>query len=226
MEPAILFSSSPDGGENYARAIQAAGGRPVGGYCPDWEQSCRGLVLCGGGDVDPGRFGQPNMGSYDIDLKRDEVEFALVRRFLAQGKPILGICRGHQVLNIALGSTLRQDIGPALRAVHTRGDAPMDRVHPVRCPSGSFFARLFGTEEFAVNSSHHQAVDRPGEGLELCLFSPDGLAEGMVHTSLPVFSVQFHPERMPSPQCPAGTAAGAPVLAYFLSLCEEGRHAG
>lgn len=224
MQPTIIFSSSPDGGENYARAIAAAGGRPVGGYCPPLDESCRGLVLCGGGDVHPSRFGQPDQGSFDIDLARDRAEFALVRHFLERGKPILGICRGHQVLNIALGGTLCQDLGPDLRAVHTRGKDPVDRLHPVSCAPGSFFARLFGTEHFVVNSSHHQAVDRPGDGLELCLFSPDGVAEGMVHTSLPVFSVQFHPERMPSPQCPAGAAAGAPVLEYFLSLCQEGSH--
>ena len=114
MMPNILLSPSKGGCSNYENAVLAAGGRPLARYCPaeaDWD--CDGLLLCGGDDIDPARFGQENQGSTGIDPERDEAEFAAVRAFLAAGKPILAICRGHQILNVTLGGSLRQDISPA-----------------------------------------------------------------------------------------------------------------
>ena len=103
MSVPILISTPRAGGENYVWAVARAGGMPCPAYCPAYDGRFAGLVLCGGGDIHPALFGQQDAGSRDIDLHRDRAELALTAAFLRAGKPILGICRGHQVLNVALG---------------------------------------------------------------------------------------------------------------------------
>lgn len=225
MTPRILLSGSQGDRSNYELAIQAVGGEALSGYCPAVDLSCDGLLLCGGGDVAPARFGQDNHGSEEIDPDRDEAEFALARAFLSAGKPIFGICRGHQVLNVALGGTLIQDLGPEGNLFHRRGLEQKDRIHPVRSASGSLFDALYGAV-FPVNSSHHQALDQIGRGLTPVLWSESGVVEGLVHTSLPVFSVQFHPERMAFGHRRSDTVDGAPLFQHFMALCREAAHAG
>lgn len=216
--PRILLSGSNESRETYENAVLAAGATPLSFYCPQPDLTCDGLILCGGGDIDPGRFGQEDQGSQPPDLTRDAAEFALFSAFLSAGKPILGICRGHQVINVALGGTLIQDIGPELRTFHTPDGEKWDRVHPVRSRPDSLFSRLYGPV-FAVNSSHHQAVDRLGEGLIPTLWSESGIVEGLEHKQRPIFSVQFHPERMTGQQARADTVDGGLILAHFISLC-------
>lgn len=223
MTPRILFSASQSGWEHYENAIRAAGGEPIGGYCPAPDLSCDGLLLCGGGDIDPARFGQENNGSEPPDSARDAAEFALAEAFLSAGKPILGICRGHQLLNIALGGTLKQDVGDFLRPFHSRGDSPDDRVHTVRSQPDSLFCKLYGPL-FAVNSSHHQALDALGKGFVPTLWSEGGIVEGMEHESLPILTVQFHPERMTGAKARPDTVDGAAIFDYFISLCRQTAH--
>lgn len=220
-QPRILLSGSRDGWENYTKAVALAGGAPHGAYCPACDCSYDGLLLTGGEDVDPARFGQENAGSEDIDLDRDAAEFALARAYLEAGKPILGICRGHQLLNILLGGTLRQDIGPELCLFHRReSEAKRDKIHAVRNAAGALLDRLYGPV-CLVNSSHHQALDELGRDLVATAWSEAGIVEAMEHVSLPVFSVQFHPERMHH----GDTAEGAPILEHFVRLCAGERHA-
>ena len=108
---------------NYIQAVRLAGGVPIPGYAPQPDPSCRALLLCGGGDLAPQWFGQENRGSHPPDLRRDKAELNLVRTYLAWGRPILGICRGLQVLNVALGGTLLQIWGrsalPCTRVLRT-----------------------------------------------------------------------------------------------------------
>ena len=217
MTPRILCSSSQDGFENYAHAIRAAGGEASGGYCPALDLSYDGLVLCGGGDIDPARYGQENRGSQPPDPARDEAEFNLARAYLEAGKPILGICRGHQLLNVLLGGTLIQDVGDALRPFHAHGEDEPDLVHPVRSAQGSFFAQAYGTL-FHVNSWHHQASDALGKGLIPVLWSESGLVEAVEHENLPILGVQFHPERMTGKMARIDTVDGAAVFTHFLSF--------
>ena len=216
--PRILLSGSNESRATYENAILAAGGEPVSHYCPQPDLTCDGLILGGGGDIDPARFGQEPNGSQPPDLVRDAAEFALFSAFLAAGKPIFGICRGHQVINVALGGTLIQDIGPELRTFHTPEGEKWDRVHPVRSRPDSLFSRLYGPV-FSVNSSHHQVVDRLGDSLVPTLWSESGLVEGLEHTRLPIFSVQFHPERMTGQNARPDTVDGAAILEHFISLC-------
>ena len=172
--PAIQISGPEGRMDNYIRAVERAGGAPVPGYAPEPDSHCLGLVLCGGG--------------------RDAAELALVRTWLSWGRPILGICRGMQVINVALGGTLFQDLGAERAALH-QGEE--DVFHPVRTAPGSLLEGLFG-ENALVNSAHHQGVDRLGEGLVPAAWAPDGTLEGLEHRSLPVAGVQFHPERLPN----------------------------
>ena len=100
--PRILLSGSDGSRINYENAIRRAGGIPCSFYCPPVSTDYDGLLLCGGEDVDPSYFHQENRGSRDMDLRRDQAEFPLVAAWLAAEKPIFGICRGHQVLNLSL----------------------------------------------------------------------------------------------------------------------------
>lgn len=158
------------------------------------------MVLTGGGDVDPQMYGEdpiPNMGS--IDPKRDHFELEITRWALGIGKPVLAICRGHQVLNVAAGGTLYQDIPSQIKgSIKHRGKAPVYYPsHKVRVQEGSKLHGMFEKAELGVNSFHHQAVKDLGEGLVATAWAPDGVIEAM---ELPgetfVLGVQWHPERM------------------------------
>ena len=223
MKLKILISSSIPNCDNYIAAVAAAGGLPRPVYCPapdaaGWD----GLVLCGGDDIDPARFGQENCGSQGINPRRDEAELALVRAFLAAGTPILGICRGHQVLNVALGGSLIQDLAPELLPFHAHGPEEPDRVHPIRTAQDSRLREIYGPCA-QVNSYHHQALDRLGEGLAATAWSEGGLVEAVELPRRPVLGVQFHPERMTGAQARPDTVDGAAVFTWFLARCREAR---
>lgn len=216
MNPRILISASK-GRESlpYEQAVAAAGGIPHAFYCPPTDGSYDGLLLCGGDDVDPGQYGQDNRGSLDMDPARDAAELALIKCYLAEKRPIFAICRGHQLMNVALGGTLVQDLPPNLKIFHTSGeDANYDRVHPVRSAPGSVLHGLYGPV-FSVNSHHHQVVDQLGQDLEVTLRSEAGLIEGMEHKNLPVLCVQFHPERMFG----GGTVDGSAMFGWLIRAC-------
>ena len=214
--PRIQISGSPSPLTNYCSAVERLGGIAVASYAPQPDLSCDGLLLCGGGDIDPARYGQANQGSQPPDPVRDQAELELFHAFLQAGKPIFGICRGMQLINVALGGTLVQDLPPLVRPFH--GGSEADCVHPIRAAEGSLLHRLYGCV-FPVNSSHHQAVDHLGAGLIATAWGEAGFVEGLEHPSLPIFAVQFHPERMSFARRRADTVDGAPLFAHFFSLC-------
>ncbi len=179
-----------------------------------------GLLLPGGGDVDPARYRRANDGSRGIDPALDALQFAAAERFIEAGIPVFGICRGHQVLNVLFGGTLIQDLGGRTHA-RDEGSAE-DKVHPVTAEKGSWLEEIYGSV-FCVNSSHHQAVETPGEGLVLDLYAAGGIPEALHHRTKPVWSVQWHPERMCFAHRRADTVDGQWVLARFLERCGERR---
>ena len=209
----ILISTGGGDPSNYVRAVAAAGGRPCPAYLPaPGPAGYGGLILAGGGDLDPALFGRPNRGSRDIDRARDRAELALLDAFLGAGRPVLAICRGQQVANVWAGGDLIQDLGPALVVRHQRqGDA----VHPAAACPGSLLHRLYGPR-FAVNSNHHQGVGRVGRGLAVTARSPDGVAEALEHESLPLVCVQFHPERMTGALARRDTVDGGALFRWLM----------
>ena len=126
----IQISGSMGRMDNYIRAIWKAGGQVRAGYCPEPDLTCDGLLLAGGGDIAPERYGQGMEGSLPPDPLRDEAELALFRAFYGAGKPILGICRGHQLINVALGGTLIQDLPPGTEGVPRRSGGRPGPPHP------------------------------------------------------------------------------------------------
>jgi putative glutamine amidotransferase len=179
----------------YIESVREAGGMPL--ILPFQDVSViekiDGLLLSGGVDIDPHRFGEMPMGVGHIDPERDEFEISLARVALKRGIPVLGICRGIQVLCVAFGGTLLQDIGKQF----------LKHVQDAPCWYGSHFASLsgrlgeiYGEERISVNSFHHQSVRNVPNGFSDCARSEDGLIEGMSSESAFAVGVQWHPEWM------------------------------
>lgn len=205
MKPFIGVTMAPDekDGERFGRiysfyldAVREAGGVPVMLFdgedeAPALAGRLDGLLLSGGQDVNPARFGEENTHSRGVDCGRDALEAACVAAFAAEGKPVLGICRGIQVLACALGGTLLQDIPAQTGLAH-----PFGEPHDILVRGGGFLSP-FLPERAEVNSLHHQAIRTLPPGFMVSAVSPDGIIEAIESTKgLPLFGVQFHPERL------------------------------
>ena len=215
-KPRILVSGYPDVSLNapYEKAVEAAGGIPVAAYAPTLDPQYDGLLLCGGADVSPSLYGETPTGAEEPDPARDAAELALLKTYLSYGKPVFGICRGAQLLNVALGGTLIQHV--AAHRAPVRGEPCF---HPVHAVEGNLLFDLYD-RDFTVNTYHHQALLSMGNGLTVTARAQDGIIEGFEHTRLPVFGVQWHPERILDGE--EGSAPGLPLFRYFLCLCREG----
>ena len=179
---------------DYARSVIAAGGLPV--HLPldadpeHWLDVLDGIVLTGGADVEPERYGHDNHASH-TEPRRDEIEFTLLEAAVANGTPVLGICRGLQVVNVHAGGTLVQDV-PS----HARYDlGPAAESHRVTIEPGSRLHAVYGAE-VTVNSLHHQTVDSLGSTLRVTARAEDGTVEGVERVDAEVLAVQWHPEMM------------------------------
>lgn len=200
----------------YVDAIEKSGGIAELRLYPEAEpEKYDGLLLCGGMDIHPSRYGEEVNGSVNMEEARDNSEFPLAKAFIEAGKPVFGICRGFQLLNIHFGGSLIQHIDTASDHRVTGGEA----VHLVTAEEG-FFTDTYG-KEFPVNSYHHQAVGKLGEGLKVTLRAKDGIVEGFDHQSLPVFGVQFHPERMCYSWDKPETVTSTPMFERFLNMCKK-----
>lgn len=188
----------------YTAAIERAGGIPLilpfsadPAVRADMTAQLDGFVFPGGMDIDPVRYDEaPQAGLEEVDAELDGYQFAMLRAAFARRKPVLGICRGCQLINVALGGSLVQDIDsqwPTPPLPH-RGRG-RDSEHPVRIEPGSRLARLFGGE-MLVNSRHHQAIREVGRDLLITATAPDGVVEAAEHSVLPIHLIQWHPERM------------------------------
>ncbi|HWJ64197.1 MAG TPA: gamma-glutamyl-gamma-aminobutyrate hydrolase family protein [Acidimicrobiales bacterium] len=188
-------------GRRYVDGVAAAGGLPV--VLPSLDPvhasaavaGIDGLVLTGGGDIDPIHYGavaDPETGA--PDAARDAWELALVGAARDSGIPLLGICRGAQVLNVAFGGTLVQHL-PA-RSVDGHDDVGRagDEVHPVTVAAGSRLHRIVAADQLPANTLHHQSVDEVGTGLVVSGVADDGVIEAIEAVHAPVLGVQWHPE--------------------------------
>ena len=155
--------------------------------------TCDGLLLPGGGDMDPKFYGQERIPACgEPNLLRDAAEPLLLRAFLAADKPVLGICRGIQVMNAVLGGDLYQDIKPFEHLPHNDHWA---KVHTVTVRRGTLLSHILGQDTVLVNSQHHQAVDRVAPGFTLAALSEDGIVEAIEKPDARFcLGVQWHPE--------------------------------
>jgi putative glutamine amidotransferase len=163
--------------------------------------SVSGLVLTGGEDVDPARYGETRHEKVrSVNSARDATETALINAAKARMTPVFAICRGIQILNVALGGTLVQDIPSQCdTSIAHDEDSPRDsRAHEISIEPGSLIARAVGTEHCSVNSFHHQSVKRVADGMRVTAKSSDGVIEGIESTDANwwVMGVQWHPEEM------------------------------
>ena len=192
--------------EDYAEELEKAGALTILIARLDPEDAdtvldqVDGLVLTGGGDVDPASYNEANADSSNMDPMADLRDIALVRGAREREMPVLGICRGQQIVNVALGGSLHQDM-VGVDDTHPRfSDDAEERNayrHVVRFDEGSQLGKIYGAWEKKVNSLHHQSVDRLGEGLKSVGWTSDGHIEAIESTdSWPLLSVQWHPEML------------------------------
>ncbi len=183
----------------YATSVQRAGGiavhLPIDGDPVELVERLDAIVIAGGEDVDPRRYGEaPGPHTTRIDPVRDEFEIGLVLAAMEEGIPVLGVCRGNQVINVALDGSLEQHLEIGVGQSHASYAYPRQhRAHAVDAVPGSIVEGLYGTE-FHVNSFHHQAVRRLGDGLVVAASARDGVIESIEHRDAPVLGVQWHPE--------------------------------
>ncbi|MHB0875102.1 MAG: gamma-glutamyl-gamma-aminobutyrate hydrolase family protein [Anaerolineae bacterium] len=218
-------TAAPAGDDPYLAALTAAGAVPV--LAPrslseagsaDLLANAAGLLLCGGADVDPRRYGQPVTHAVSPDARRDERELHLIHAALARDLPLLAICRGIQMLNVALSGTLHQDIAAELPGSlahrYVEGTDKAAPVHRVVVAARSALAGVLECPEPEVNSRHHQSVRDVAPGLAVVARSPDGVIEALEMPGRAFFiGVQWHPEDMVASQAHAARLFRAFVAA-------------
>lgn len=205
MSRTVFILGKRDRYANYLRAAETAGMRVYFSDTPEPAVECDALLLPGGGDLEPWRYGQENTASTGLEPERDAAELTLLEQFASANKPVLGICRGLQVINVFFGGTLVQDL-PGHGALEDG-----DRFHPAYTEP-SFLSGVCG-EYAIVNSAHHQAIKHLGRELRAVQWSPDGVIEAAFHRTLPIWGIQWHPERLP----PGGL--GERLFALFAERC-------
>ncbi|TMC12383.1 MAG: gamma-glutamyl-gamma-aminobutyrate hydrolase family protein [Chloroflexi bacterium] len=184
--------------QSYVRAVEEAGGIPLlippQASIEELFEILDGILFTGGGDLEPTLYDSEDRGSEGIDADRDQLEIGLAKRAAEAGKPMFGICRGQQVINVALGGGLLQDVDE-----HSQEEARHEVTHQVEVAPGSRLAKLVG-RLVEVNTFHHQVVDpdRVGDGLKVSAFSADGrrFIEGLESEDGRILAVQWHPEEL------------------------------
>jgi putative glutamine amidotransferase len=182
--------------------VWACGGRPytVRTAAPGRRRPLDGLLLAGGTDVHPELYGGVPKRAYAYDRERDELELAWLARARREGLPVLAVCRGAQLMNVAHGGSLHLDVRVAYEGV-VRTRNPLRLLlarHPVTVSEGSVLHRVTGARELAVNALHTNSVDRVGEGLAVVAQEPSGVVQALEDPAAPFYlGVQFHPELLP-----------------------------
>jgi putative glutamine amidotransferase len=185
----------------FGQLIRAAGGIPIGvGADADpvaLAERVDAIVLSGGGDVDPVLYGaDQHAKTVWVERDRDDFELALVRAARERDVPMLAVCRGIQLLNVALAGTLVQHLPDVTELDHDVREPHDEPAHAVELEPGSLVGKTYRRERLAVNSVHHQAVDRLGDGLRATAFATDGTIEAIEADDGRAWGIQWHPELM------------------------------
>ena len=231
-KPVIGVSCSIDGstveaGMTYVVSVRKAGGIPFviplttsGKEIDEYLDRIDGLLMIGGEDVSPLLFGQqPSKSLGEVVPERDIYDLALIRKAVKRGIPVLGICRGIQCLNIAMGGDLIQDIPSEVQdAIQHRQNAPRSYgSHTIKITKGSLMANLLGVDEIAVNSFHHQACGKVAPGYKVTARASDGVIEAIESADGKSFGVQFHPEGFVY----SGKKEFLPIFQHLVKLAGE-----
>ncbi len=208
----ILVAGTKKDTKNYVAVLKYLGADPIVTLTPKSVYSFDGLLLPGGGDLCPSYFEQPVIDTRKTDPDLDRAQFHLLYQFLHTHKPILGICKGMQLLNVFFGGDINQHM--ETEEVHQWNGA--DQWHGSQCKKDSILDKLYDTE-FEVNSAHHQSIGNPGLDLQIIQRSEDEVPEAVSHEFLPILGVQWHPERMCLTHQKSGTVSGTAVFQWFLN---------
>lgn len=214
MDKKVLVAADAGDFKNYESALGNLRVPYVLSLDPRDAADCTHLLLPGGADVDPSYFGEENCGSRGIRKDLDEAQFAMLELFHREGKPILGICRGCQLINVFFGGSLYQDLERA--EWHARLVAGTENYHRAHAEPASLMERLYG-REIIVNSSHHQGCKRIADGFRVTMLSTDGVVEAIEAAEKKIIGVQWHPERTCFERLRPEVADGRLLLEYFLS---------
>ncbi len=211
------------------RALEAAGGVPIviditADAHPDpaaLTDRCAGLLILGGADIDPAFYGErPHPATYGVDAGADRYEISAVQRALDHGTPLVGICRGMQVINVACGGTLVQDLG-----AETPHHGPPDAImvtQQVQIDTDSRLGGILGRTEVAVRTGNHQAVRDVADGFTVVARADDGVIEAIEHTTAWMIGVQWHPE---DPRADAKDLAAIAMALVAQAAARDARRA-
>lgn len=208
----ILVAGTAKSTENYVAILKHLGAEPVVSLHPESVYSFDGLLLPGGGDICPSYFHQPVIDTRKPDPDLDRAQFHILYQFLHTHKPILGICKGMQLINVFFGGNLKQH----MKEENAHQWNGTDQWHKTTASPSSLLSKLYGTD-FHVNSAHHQSIDETGQDLEIIQTSNDQIPEAIMHERLPILGVQWHPERMCLTHKKYGTVDGAVLFHWFLN---------
>jgi len=212
---------------DYIAAVSESGAIPV--LIPPLENSAKleqilsgidGIIITGGDDISPELYGEQNTGlSFNTSLVRDDAEKYMLKKVIESGYPILGICRGFQLINIYFGGKLYQDLETQFRiGINHRNQLVNSEElhHEVRIEDGTMLFEIIRSERFMVNSRHHQGVREPGKGLIPAAFASDGLIEAVENPEMNIVAVQWHPENL----FRRGGKYGA-IFSDLINRCEK-----
>ena len=208
----ILIAGKEKDTQNYVNVLKYLGADPIVTLHPESVYTFDGLILPGGEDICPSYFNQPVIDTRKSDPDLDRLQLHILYQFLHTHKPILGICKGMQLINVFFGGDLNQHVDS--ENLHQWNGE--DQWHETVVTKHSVLEELYSTY-FKVNSAHHQSIDTIGQDLSIIQASTDGVTEAIQHERLPILGVQWHPERMCLNHKKSDAVSGTAIFRWFLN---------